>query len=123
LILTYASYYDFPDRGTDEYKRKKKDFAKDVVKKAEKVIPDLGKNIEVPEAATPKTMERYTLMPEGAIYSFDQAVGVKRPHFKTPVKELYLASSSTFPGGGIEGSAISGIICANDICNWEVKAP
>ncbi|MCL0086362.1 hypothetical protein M1N52_03790, partial [Thermodesulfovibrionales bacterium] len=71
------------------------------------------------EAATPKTMERYTLIPEGALYSFDQSVGVKRPHFKTPIKGLYIASASTFPGGGIEGSTISGIICANDICNWE----
>jgi all-trans-retinol 13,14-reductase len=46
-------------------------------------------------------------------------MGVKRPYFKTPIKGLYLASASTFPGGGIEGVIISGMICANDICNWE----
>ena len=120
--MTDASYDDFPERGTEEYEKKKRELAKDAVEKAEKVIPDLGKNIEVLEAATPKTMERYTLMPEGALYSFDQSVGVKRPHFKTPIKGLYIASASTFPGGGIEGSTISGIICANDICNWEVRA-
>ncbi|MCL0040219.1 NAD(P)/FAD-dependent oxidoreductase [Thermodesulfovibrionales bacterium] len=122
LTLTDASYDDFPERGTEEYEKKKRELAKDAVEKAEKVIPDLDKNIEVLEAATPKTMERYTLIPEGTLYSFDQSVGVKRPHFKTPIKGLYIASASTFPGGGIEGSTISGIICANDICNWEVRA-
>jgi len=34
---------------------------------------------------------------------------------------LYLASASTFPGGGIEAVVIAGMICANDICNWRVK--
>ncbi len=51
-------------------------------------------------------------MPEGALYSFDQSVEVKRPYFKTPLKGLYLASASTFPGGGIEAVVMSGIICA-----------
>jgi len=37
-----------------------------------------------------------------------------RPYFKTPVKGLYLAGASTFPGGGIEATVISGIITAND---------
>jgi len=58
-------------------------------------------------------------MPEAAIYAFDQSIGVKRPCFKkTPIKGLYLAGASTFPGGGIEAVVISGMICANDICNW-----
>jgi len=59
-------------------------------------------------------------MPEGALYSFSQEAGVKRPCFKTPVKGLYLAGASTFPGGGIEAVVISGLICANDIVNWEI---
>lgn len=121
-ILTGANYHDFPERGTKEYLQKKKELADELIQKAEKVIPDLSKYIIVQDAATPKTLERYTSMPEGALYSFDQSIGVKRPYFKTPIKGLYLAGASTFPGGGIEGSTISGIICANDICNWEVKA-
>ena len=123
-ILMGANYYDFPERGTKEYLEKKREFAELLIKKAEKNIPDLSKHIVVQDAATPKTFERYTSMPEGALYSFDQSIsiGVKRPYFKTPIKGLYLANASTFPGGGIEAVVISGIICANDICNWEVKA-
>lgn len=41
-----------------------------------------------------------------------------RLFFKTPVKGFYLASSSTFPVGGIEAVVISGIIEANDILGW-----
>jgi len=118
-ILTLANYHDFPERGTKEYLEKKRGLAELLIKKAEKIIPNLNKHIVVQDAATPKTFERYTSMPEGAIYAFDQSIDTKRPYFKTPIKGLYLASASTFPGGGIEAVVISGIICANDICGWE----
>ena len=118
-ILTSANYYDFPKRGTEEYLQKKKELAQALIKKAEKVIPDLSRHIIVQDAATPKTFERYTLMPEGAIYSFDQTIYTKRPYFKTPIKGLYLAGASTFPGAGIEAVTISGVIAARDIMGWK----
>jgi len=120
-ILMGTNYYDFPERGTKEYLEMKKEFAETLIKKAEKAIPNLGQHIIVQDAATPKTFERYTSMPEGAIYAFDQSINTRRPYFKTPIKGLYLASASTFPGGGIEAVVISGMICANDICNWELS--
>jgi all-trans-retinol 13,14-reductase len=119
-ILTGANYYDFPEQGTEEYLNKKKVMSEALIKKAEDVIPNLGKHIVVEDAATPKTFESYTSMPEGALYAFDQSIGTKRPYFKTPIKGLYLSSASTFPGGGIEAVVISGMICANDICNWDM---
>ena len=122
-ILTDANYYDFSERGTEEHSKKKKELVEMLIQKAERIILGLRKHIIVQDAATPKTFKRYTSMPEGALYSFDQSMGVKRPYFKTPIKGLYLASASTFPGGGIEAVVMSGMICANDICNWEVKAP
>ena len=121
MLLTDANYRDFPERGTKEYLQNKNKLAEILIKKAEKIIPDLSSHIIVQDIATPKTFERYTFMPEGALYAFDQSIGVKRPYFKTPIKGLYLAGASTFPGGGIEAVVISGMICANDICNWKVK--
>jgi len=120
-ILSGVNYHDFPERGTKEYLEKKRQISEILIKKAEKIIPNLSKYIVVQDAATPKTFERYTSMPKGAIYAFDQSIDIKRPYFKTPIKGLYLASASTFPGGGIEAVVISGTICANDICNWEVE--
>jgi all-trans-retinol 13,14-reductase len=118
-ILTSASYEDFPERGTEEYMHKKQELSEILINKAEKLIPNLSRHIVVKDAATPKTFERYTFMPQGAIYSFDQSIGVKRPYFKTPIKGLYLVGASTFPGGGIEAVTISGIICAYDIYGWK----
>ena len=120
-IITGAAYHDFPERGTEEYLEKKKEMAEMLIRKVERIIPGLSERIVVQDAATPRTFERYTSMPEGALYSFDQSIGVRRPYFKTPIKGLYLAGASTFPGGGVEAVVISGIICANDICDWELK--
>lgn len=123
MLLGDANYHDFPERGTKEYLEKKNKLAEILIQKAEQIIPNLSKHIIVQDVATPKTFERYTSMPEGALYSFDQSIETKRPYFKTSIKGLYLAGASTFPGGGIEPVVISGIICANDICNWDVEAP
>ncbi len=120
-ILTGANYRDFPEWGTQDYAQKKKECAEVLIKKAEKSISDLSGHIIVQDAATPKTFERYTFMPEGAIYAFDQSIDTKRPYFKTPIKGLYLASASTFPGGGIEAAVMSGMVCANDVCSWKIK--
>ena len=119
-IITGASYHDFPPRETREYAEKKREFANTLIRKAEKLIPNLSRHILVQDAATPRTFERYTSMPEGALYAFDQSIETKRPYFKTPIKGLYLVGASTFPGGGIEAVVISGIICANDICGWRI---
>jgi len=120
-LITFADNQYFPERGAKEYLQKKKDFAEELIKKAEKAIPNISKHIIVQDAATPRTFERYTSMPEGAVYAFDQSIGVKRPYFKTPIKGLYLVGASTFPGGGIEAVVMSGIICANDVCNWKLE--
>ena len=119
-IITFANYHDFPDRRTRDYLKKKQELMGTYIKKAEKIITGLSEHIVFKDAATPKTFERYTSMPEGAIYSFDQSIKTKRPFFKTPIRGLYLVGASTFPGGGIEAVVISGIICANDICNWKI---
>lgn len=118
-IVAPAKYHDFPRRGTKEYLEKKEKLANNLIEKVEKLVPGLKEHIVVRDIATPRTFEYYTDMPEGAIYSFDQSIKTKRPYFKTPIKGLYLAGASTFPGGGIEAVVISGRICANDIIGWK----
>ena len=120
-LITYANYYDFANKSRDEYLKLKNEYLEKSIEKANNIINGIKEKILVKDAATPLTFERYTDMPEGAIYSIDQSMGIKRPYFKTPVKGLYLASASTFPGGGIEGVVISGMICANDISGWNIK--
>lgn len=120
-ILAFVSYSEFPERGTVEYSQKKEEYADRVIKEAEKVIPGLSKHIIVRDAATPRTLERYTFMPEGAVEGLDGSTDTERPCFKTPIKGLYLAGASTYPGSGIELALMSGVMCANDICGWKAE--
>ncbi len=65
----------------------------------------------VTELATPRTMERYTKNPEGAVYGFAQTVhqaGLKRTNQKTPISRLSLIGAWTQPGGGFQGASLSG---------------
>jgi all-trans-retinol 13,14-reductase len=64
---------------SEEYLEKERARAEGLIKKAEKVIPGLGERVVVQDAAAPKTFERHTSMPEGAIYSFDQSVETRGP--------------------------------------------
>ncbi|RLG48268.1 MAG: all-trans-retinol 13,14-reductase, partial [Thermoproteota archaeon] len=121
-LLPTEAYDLFGERGTPEYERAKREAAEELVGSAEEVIPGLREGAVVVDAATPRTFERYTLSPRGAIYGLDQSAGSERPFFKTPVRGLYLAGACTFPGGGVEAVAISGAIAANDVSGWPRRA-
>jgi len=60
-IITGANYRDFPERGTKEYLDKKREFAEFLIKKAEKIIPNLSKHIIVKDAATHKNIREIYL--------------------------------------------------------------
>jgi len=121
-LLPPEAYKEFGRYGTPDYKARKAEYTNKLIKKAERLIPGLKDNIVIKDAATPYTIERYTLNPNGAIYGLDQSARApKRPYYKTPIKGLYLTGASTFPGGGIEAVTISGIITANDISSWPTR--
>ncbi|MCK9356514.1 MAG: NAD(P)/FAD-dependent oxidoreductase [Dehalococcoidia bacterium] len=117
-LVAPMGYREFPERDTREYDDRKRQFAALLVRKAAEAIPELGSSVVVLDAATPRTLEAYTGTPEGALYSFDQSVDGHRPHFRAPIKGLYFAGASTYPGAGVESVIMSGMICANDIAGW-----
>jgi phytoene dehydrogenase-like protein len=123
ILITLASYsyknnwMSGPETTrTKQYQSLKNEVADKMVMRAEKVIPDLSKHIEVRDAATPLTFERYTWNSEGAWYgpSIDQ----KMPAYITPVKNLYLAGSNT-GGAGVPNAFLSGIDTAKEILALE----
>ena len=81
-------------------------------------IMSLRENLTFSEAATPRTMERYTRNEDGALYGFaltpDQ-IGPGRPLTDTPLPGLHLAGHWTQPGGGIYGVVTSGIQSAREV--------
>ena len=82
-------------------------------------MPGLMEHVKVVECATPLDFERRLLLPEGAIYALQQdlaAMAVFRPSSKSKVvKGLYLAGSSTHPGGGVPTTVASGLIASHVI--------
>jgi prolycopene isomerase len=96
----------------DDYRREKDRVAREMVARVEKrLIPGLSGMIEVMEAATPLTNQRYTGNPQGAIYGFEQSLEnafMNRLDNRTPVKGLYLCSSWGNPGGGYTGAMMAG---------------
>lgn len=96
------------------YRAEKERIAEVYLRQAEKLLPGLSKAIEVKEIGTPLTNVRYTGNYRGAIYGWDQTLdnsGNRRFPHATPVKNLYLASAWTTPGGGYGGVLRSGLEC------------
>jgi len=97
-----------------DYNSKKEEVAKTFIDRLDTVIPGIKEIIIYHEVATPKTMVRYTLNPEGTVYGFAQIpnqVGpMKYDIRKPPIKNLYCASAWT-GSGGFSGAIMAGYSC------------
>ncbi len=103
---------------TKEYKSKKEEVAKILIEKLEEKIPNISNEIEYLEVATPKTIKRYTLNPQGTAYGYAQIPkqsGIHRLPNKSFIKNLYFASAWVNPGGGFTGAILSGWFCAKEV--------
>lgn len=107
-----------PMARNDTYKVLKEKVLDDIIEDMEYMIPGIRDKVEYKELATPRTLSRYTLNPEGSImgWSYDM---YKTPlfgrfvQFKTPVKNLYLAGHYSIWPGGIVFSALTGKLVAD----------
>jgi all-trans-retinol 13,14-reductase len=96
----------------EEYNKKKEETAKIFIQRLENLIPGIASEIEYYEVATPATIKRYTLNPEGAVYGFAQVPGKPAVSFSGILDNLYFASAWGSTGGGFSGAIFSGFLCA-----------
>lgn len=86
-------------------------------------IPGLDEHVRTLEICTPVDFERRLLIPEGAFLAFEMnvlALAAFRPSARSrSVKGLYLAGSSTHPGGGVPTTVASGMIAAGLVARHE----
>ena len=110
IVMTMAPYHL---EGTS-WKEEKKRMTQLLIAKAEQLIPGLSERIEVLDAATPLTYERYTLNSLGAAegWAFSPAMFLRRVPQQTPIENLHLAGHWTLPGGSVPGVALSGLRAA-----------
>jgi phytoene desaturase len=109
--------------GTD-WDAEKPHFIEKTIENFSKVaIPGLKEHVKVVECSTPMDFERRLLLPEGAIYAFQQditAQAVFRPSARSKtVRGLYLAGATTHPGGGVPSTIASGVIAARLVEKYE----
>ena len=93
------------------YRDLKHETTQRLIRTAEKMMPKLSDHVEVIEAATPITLERYTLNSWGAAYGWDatpEQSGANRLQPKTPFDNVYLTGHWTTPGGSTVAVALSG---------------
>ena len=118
VVCTADYLSDWKDLNKDDYKNKKEEVAQIFFERLEKIIPGITNEIEYYEVGTPKTIQRYTLNPEGTAYGFAQIpkqAGLFRIPNKSAIKNLYFASAWTNPGGGFTGAILSGWFCAREV--------
>ena len=112
LTMTYIDNYDYWKSDKEEYKKQKTEVTEKLVQRLSKYYPSIKEHIVVLELGTPRTMERYTGNPKGAVYGYAQTVkqaGKLRMSSKTSIENLSFVGAWTSPGGGYEGSISGGI--------------
>lgn len=106
---------DWEKLNREEYREKKEQVAQHFMNRLEKLIPGFKDAVEYYEVGTAKTVKRYTLNPNGAVYGFAQTPKRVKTVINSPVKNLSFASAWSKTGGGYSGAIYSGYFCAQDI--------
>lgn len=112
---TNCNYDDWKNLSPDEYEAEKKYMIEETIKGLEAFIPDIRDKLEVIEAATPLTVERYTLHPKGTSFGTKfEGLEVSMNLHKT-IPGLFHAGSVGIIMSGWLGAANYGVIQANAI--------
>jgi phytoene dehydrogenase-like protein len=106
---------DWDQLSKADYKAKKEEVAQSYISRLETLIPGIKDSIEYYEVATSKTVERYTLNPQGAVYGFSQTPERVRLEPISKLENLYYASAWTKIGGGFTGAIFNGYLTAFEI--------
>ncbi|WP_068497442.1 phytoene desaturase family protein [Paenibacillus kribbensis] len=118
IAVTFLDRLENWPAARSEYKAKKETVTQQILERLEQLYPGFGSKVVVAELGTPRTMQRYTANPGGAVYGYAQTVrqsGIKRLKHKSVVEHLSLVGAWTQPGGGFQGAMNSGIMEADRI--------
>ncbi len=112
---TNCRYEDWKDLSEIGYRNEKNFMIDETIKGLEKFLPDIRDQIDIIEAATPLTVERYTLHPKGTSFGtkFEGLDVSMNLHKELP--GLFHAGSVGIIMSGWLGAANYGVIQANNI--------
>lgn len=105
----------------EEYEAAKAEMIEDTLKGLEVYFPDLRDHLETVEAATPRTVERYTLHPQGSSFGTKfEGLDVSMNLHKE-VQGLFHAGSVGIIMSGWLGAANYGVIQSNEVASYLSK--
>jgi phytoene dehydrogenase-like protein len=99
----------------DSYCEAKGRCTESILKTLEGLYPGIRSHVVVSDCATPRTFNRYTGNPDGAIMGYDCSIGMHRKIMKVsriPVRDLFVAGAWTDRLGGFMQSMQAGIDAA-----------
>ena len=103
------------------WRDKKGEYSERLLDELNVFLPGLRDHVIWAEAASPRTMERYTLNVTGSVYGWEpspEQSGLRRLNNETPIRGLYLSGHWTQPGGGVYGVVLSGLQTARRILGF-----
>jgi len=118
---TNANYDDWAKLSDEDYKTAKEEMIEDTVKCLEHYLPDIRDKLDFIDAATPKTVERYTLHPQGTSFGtkFEGLDVSMKLHEQ--ISGLFHAGSVGIIMSGWLGAANYGVIQSNQIESYLYK--
>lgn len=115
---TNCRYEDWKKLSPQEYEAEKKIMIEETLKGLEAFVPDIRDKLEIVEAATPLTVERYTLHPQGTSFGTKfEGLDISMNLHKT-IPGLFHAGSVGIIMSGWLGAANYGAIQVNAIENY-----
>jgi phytoene dehydrogenase-like protein len=102
-----------PTGYTCDWEREKETHLEQLLRRTDRVVPDLTRRLVHCEAATPATLERFTRNHHGAAYGWDQVPHLARA--RHGIENLHLAGHWTEIGGGVLAAAYAGMRAASRI--------
>jgi len=120
VLRESARIGDFMGKNPTQYKKYVQRRSEALLEKGVALMPELLGRISFKTVKTPMDFEAMVAMPQGAVYGFDLAKAFLWPHFKSPIRGLYLVGASS-GGPGVKAVVSNGILCVHDIMGWKKK--
>jgi C-3',4' desaturase CrtD len=103
MISTHCDLDEWEGLSAEDYRQRKLTCGEHLVHLARRVYPDLGRSAVVSEVATPRTHERFTSRPRGAVGGIRQTLRNSNQNalpYDLGVPGFWLAGDTTWPGLG-----------------------
>ena len=118
MISTHCELKAWERLDEAEYRQKKSEMCRRLVRLARRVYPDLGRRAVVCESATPRTYERFTRRPGGAVGGVRQNLGNSNQHalpYRLGVPGFWQVGDTTWPGLGTVACVLGSRLAAEGV--------